>query len=221
LPNVFETIANNTAMRNASQESNYIIIVQDDMIIEEDGWDARLIKPLQVFDDVFAVTARQSFNYYPPPTLCDFREFAGRQETHGPRGTFTGRRDTFYIRDAINRGPVAFDANKIKELNYFDEAFAPFHWDDVDLSFRAYKHKKWKCGSFHVDYSSDLCWGSNRINAGQAEQNGGFRQDEETMKKAKSYQDISNTAWSKNLQLIYDRHMDMLKAVKHTEDRIV
>ena len=56
--NVFETKSNNIGLKEAI--GKYVIIVQDDMIINEDGWNERLRKPFNAFDDVFAVTARTS-----------------------------------------------------------------------------------------------------------------------------------------------------------------
>ena len=60
-PDVFETKANNAGIKKAS--GDYIIIVQDDMVIKEEGWNKRLQKPFDAFDDVFAVTADTAFNY--------------------------------------------------------------------------------------------------------------------------------------------------------------
>ena len=59
--NVFETTANNIGLRRATGEK--VIIVQDDMVITEEGWNKRLQKPFDRFDDVFAVTARMSHNW--------------------------------------------------------------------------------------------------------------------------------------------------------------
>jgi len=40
-------------------------------------------------------------------------------------------------------GAGAFDKNKFFKLGGFDELFSPFYWEDVDLSFRAWK-RGWK-----------------------------------------------------------------------------
>ena len=45
----------------------------------------------------------------------------------------------FATRIVVNRGPLMLDMKKLKALNFFDEAFAPFELDDVDLCCRAYK----------------------------------------------------------------------------------
>ncbi len=36
-------------------------------------------------------------------------------------------------------GASIFDAHKMKELNYFDEVFNPFYWEDIDISYRAWR----------------------------------------------------------------------------------
>jgi len=59
--NVFETTANNIGLKEA--EGDKVIIVQDDMIIKEKGWNERMEKPFIAFDDVFAVTARTAHNW--------------------------------------------------------------------------------------------------------------------------------------------------------------
>lgn len=221
LNNVFETLANNAGMRACSSNSTHYILVQDDMIVSEIGWDKRLIAPLIAFDDVFLVSARNALNIYPPPG-CNVKDFTGRSEDGTPRGGLLwDSRNYFYIRDVVNRGPISFDAEKIKTLEYFDESFAPFQWDDAELCFRAYKNYKWKCGSYHVDYMSDLCWGSNRINAGHSKAYGGFDTAPEIMNNVENYRKISDTAWSKNFNTICERYPDLLSANKHNENRIL
>ena len=52
--NVFETTANNMGLRRASADK--VIIVQDDMVITEQGWNERLQKPFDKFDDEVILT---------------------------------------------------------------------------------------------------------------------------------------------------------------------
>ena len=47
-------------------EGDYAIIVQDDIIVQEPGWNLRMMEPFEVFDDVFAVTAN-THNWVPNP----------------------------------------------------------------------------------------------------------------------------------------------------------
>ena len=53
-PNVFETKANNIAAK--ASEGEYISIIQDDMLINESGWNERMLKPFLSFNDVFFIS---------------------------------------------------------------------------------------------------------------------------------------------------------------------
>lgn len=43
----------------------------------------------------------------------------------------------------VSGGAGAFDRNKLLQLRGFDQMFSPFYWEDVDLSYRAWK-RNWK-----------------------------------------------------------------------------
>ena len=57
---VFELKANNSGLKMV--ESDYVILVQDDMVIKEKNFDLRMLKPFQEFSDVFAVTSQTAHN---------------------------------------------------------------------------------------------------------------------------------------------------------------
>ena len=57
---------NNVGLKFA--QGKYAIIVQDDQLITEKGWNTRLHKPFEVFDDVFAVTQGQHTTWSSTPT---------------------------------------------------------------------------------------------------------------------------------------------------------
>jgi glycosyltransferase involved in cell wall biosynthesis len=129
-PDVFETIANNAGLKQASGDIS--IIIQDDMIINESNWNNRLIKPFSIFDDVFAVTANCAHNWelnsnskhlnseiitdYEWSDILNHVDHANRNNTN---------RDQFSIRQCVNRGPLAINNLDLKSLNYLDESFAP------------------------------------------------------------------------------------------------
>ena len=58
--NIYENRANTIGMKEAI--GKYVTIVQDDQVINEEGWNVRMHKPFKAFDDVFAVTARTAHN---------------------------------------------------------------------------------------------------------------------------------------------------------------
>ena len=96
-------------------------------------------------------------------------DLIGRIEDDSPRGNNdTNDRNIFRIRQCINRGPLCLDMNKVKQLNYLDETFAPCDGDDADLCLRA-SLNDWKCGVLQIDYLSDLRWGTSRVKANSEE----------------------------------------------------
>jgi len=163
--NVFETKANNCGLR--SVKTKYAIIVQDDMLIMEKNWDKRLLFPIIKYNDVWAVTSRAALN------LTINKEYIDVVE--GPIGHMYKKeeleknfpRNEFRIRSIINRGPVAFDMEKLKIMNFFSEELPGLQgFDDVELCLRVRKHNKlWRCGSFWINYYSPLEWGKTRLNS--------------------------------------------------------
>jgi glycosyltransferase involved in cell wall biosynthesis len=168
--NVFETKANNIGLREA--KGDYVIIVQDDMVIKEKGWNTRMRKPFQEFNDVFAVTARTAHNYTrgagthlgqedKDNCWCDIVEpcdEANRSNTP---------RDVFAVRGTVNRGPLMIDRDDLVKMDYLDEAFSPQDMDDHDLMFRMRKKLNKVCGCYWIDFESDPSWGGTRKETGQ------------------------------------------------------
>ena len=165
---VFETKANNIGLKEAT--GDYVIIIQDDMVIEEFGWNRRLQKPFNEFDDVFAVTANASHNWIfnqnsvhvnmeedLSTCWCDIFESTD-VANHSNID-----RNTFAIRGTVNRGPLMIDLKDLKELDYLDEEYAPQDMDDHDLMFRMRKKLGKVCGCYWIGYRSDSSWGGTRV----------------------------------------------------------
>jgi len=192
-PDVYETIANNVGLKNAVGE--FVIIIQDDMIINELGWDARMRKPLDAFPDIFAVTARTAHSWqinYASSMINNYVPAEGQDLiipidlADKDRGL---DRQTFAIRQSVNRGPLMIRHSDLKILNYLDESYAPFEMDDHDLCYRAQKVLGKYAGCYWVDYISELEWGGTR--------------KPET-------QPVLLRAANKNAKLLFDRHEDLI-----------
>ena len=167
-PDVFETKANNAGIKKATGE--YVIIIQDDMIIQESGWNRRMQKPFNKFDDVFAVTARTAHNYRANPNSvhlgmkedldncwCDIVQCCDEADaSNTPRNIFA-------VRATVNRGPLMINLKDLKKLNYLDEAYSPQDMDDHDLMFRAHKELDKVCGLYSINFKSDNDWGGTRV----------------------------------------------------------
>lgn len=203
LPDVFETRANNAGLR--ASECAYTLLIQDDMVLQEANFDERLRKPLLEFEDTFAVTGRDAHNNIiglakrrgikewlkPRRQTLKYTDIAGRGNGQG--------RDVFSIRDVVNRGPLMLKQERAEKLGYLDEAFAPYTYDDHDICYRAFRDYGWVCGSYVVDYRSDLEWGTTR------QKNGG----------------IFKQAITKNERMIMDRHRSAIEGLKHNETRLL
>lgn len=195
-PDVFETKANNAGLKLA--QSNFVIIIQDDMIIREPGWNKRITKPFEAFDDVFSVTSRTTHNWVINPNsrhldkdaipggiwsdILLHVDHADRRNTE---------RNTFSIRDTSNRGPLAIKHEDLKKLNYLDEIYSPQDMDEHDLHFRAKIHLGKITGLYWIDYISDDSWGGTR----------------KTGSTAQWMLDSNH----KNSQIFYDRYKDFIK----------
>lgn len=203
-PDVFETKANNAGLKIS--KGKYVIIVQDDIIIKEHGWNLRMQKPFDTFDDVFAVTARTAHNWeFNPNTkhlnmkedLDDCWSDICIHTDHADRKNIS--RDTFAIRASVNRGPLMIDHEDLKKLNYLDEEFSPQDMDDHDLMYRMHKQLEKVCGCYWIDFESREQWGGTRVNGSPA-----------------PWLLKSN---HKNMKIFYNRHQDLLSMSYENENR--
>jgi O-antigen biosynthesis protein len=204
-PNVFETKANNLAAKNSNGE--YIAIIQDDMLINEKGWNERMIKPFLVFDDVFSVTSRTSHNW----TINHNSQHINLDQI--PNGIWSDilfhidhadrnntPREIFEIRDSSNRGPLMINHSDMERMGYFDEMFSPQDMDDHDLHYRVKKELGKVTGLYWIDYISEDSWGGTRESGAVG-------------------QWLLNSN-HKNQKIIYDRHKELLIGGKKESRRL-
>jgi glycosyltransferase involved in cell wall biosynthesis len=203
--NIFETKSNNLAAKNS--DGDFIIIVQDDMVINEKDWNKRLVDPINKFDDIFAVTSRTAHNWElnPNSRQRNTNHFVPNEWSdilihtdHADRNNTP--RNVLAIRESVNRGPLALDHKIVEQLGYFDEEFSPQDMDDHDLCYRASYIGK-KCGCYWIDYTSLPEWGGTRVLGGPPE-----------------WLLRSN---QKNVRIVYERHKKIIESPKNNEFRIV
>jgi len=208
-PDIHETKANNVGMK--AVKTKYAILIQDDMVVNEVGWDIRLIQPMRMWSDVFAVSARNALNHLPGISNL---KVIGRIEDNTPRGHYDNSdRNLFRIRHSVNRGPLCLDMEKTRLLNYLDEDYAPSDCDDADICWRAFLQHGWKCGVLPIDYLSDLNWGTARIKAGLY----GLGIQNEQSEKYK--QDFSRRVWGNWCKITQKYGQYFINT--HDEDRII
>ena len=149
---IWETKANNLGLRNVKTE--YATIIQDDMLIMHKNWDKVLINYFRKFE-IFAISGRacHEFTFY--KKKFNVTNISGREYPFSNKNFFGKLVGKFFsifkpfwiykyinffsIRLVANRGPLMMNMSLARKLNFFDESFAPFELDDVDLCCRAFK----------------------------------------------------------------------------------
>jgi glycosyltransferase involved in cell wall biosynthesis len=184
---VFELRANNAGLKEVT--SDYVILIQDDMIIKEKDFDKRMLKPFLAFNDVFAVTSQTAHNNMKKNNTVLTTGSADRRLGYP--------RDKFAVREIANRGPLMYDYSDLVKLDFFDEHLAPNSYDDHDISYRAYKTLGKVSGLYLIEYDSDPKWGTGR----------------------QKNIDIHNRAHARNSAIIVERHSDVLGGAIKNEDR--
>lgn len=112
-------------------EHPYILLLNSDVILENDNYK----KALNHFTDktIFAVSFAQKEKN---------GEIVGKNRMYWKDGFFQhGKANdlTFGINGWAEGGSCLLDTNKFRNLKGFDEMFSPFYWEDIDLSYRAWK----------------------------------------------------------------------------------
>lgn len=155
---VFETVSDNIGFRLSS--GKYIVEVQADMKIITYAYNKILSIPMELWDDVIAVSGRCCHT-------LPYRKFEGVGKTgdkveepvNFPTFDFMNK---FFIMETVNRGPLCLDAEKLKVMGYLDETNFYLADDDHDLMARAFYQKKWVCGYFPIEFNSPIADGSQR-----------------------------------------------------------
>jgi len=207
LPDVFEVRTNNAAFKESKGE--FVIVVQDDQVVAEKGWNERMQKPFDNFYDVFAVTAMCSHNWevnphsihlhnpdMPVTGWCDILNHVDHASVnHGLS------RDIFAVRSSANRGPLMMNLDDLKKLNYLDDSFAPCDMDDHDLMYRARLELSKVCGAYIIDMEP-MSWSSGARVGG----------------------DLPLWAYKsqhKNTRTFYERYRDVLASHRIIDNRVL
>ena len=198
---IWETKANNVGLNQVQTE--YATIVQDDMLIKHKNWDKILIKKLAT-NNVFSISGRAAYNYKLKRNKLIIENIIGREYPFSNNnfiGKIVGKLFAIFkpfwlfkyfslysVRLINNRGPLVLRINLVRELGFFDENFAPFELDDVDLCFRAFKKYGLYSSCFPIYYEEINGSKKNNLNSRL----------------------ISEKSIIKNSALLISKHMDLL-----------
>jgi glycosyltransferase involved in cell wall biosynthesis len=187
---LYETRACNLGFVNSKCE--YSLNIQDDQILNQKNFDQELMRPFKVIPNLLAVSARDAVDCEIKSGRLEFTNVAGK-DVNSPKGIF-------YCRDIVNRGPVLFNNEKLKEIGYLDEAFRPQNQDDTNACLTAYAQRGYVVGSYMVDYISEDSWGGTR-----------------NPEKARFWDEVIN----RHLDMIIERHRNLIEGPKHGFDMVI
>lgn len=151
----FETSCDNIGFKLS--QGQYIIEIQADMKMVQPGYNIHLQKGFKILDNIIAISGRCAHNLY-------------RQGGVGKMGVNIEKnitqlkvnKNTFYMLETCNRGPLMLDSLKLKEMKYLDEENYYLNNSDHDLMARSYLEKGYRCGYIPIDFEAFLKNGSRR-----------------------------------------------------------
>ena len=124
--------AGTVAVGIARANNPYILLLNNDVLLRDDGFQ----KAVTYFDkdaSLFAVSFRQ---------IEKNGLFVGRNRIYWEGGFFQ-HSQADATKNGINGwaegGSMLFDKKKYERINGFDVLYSPFYWEDIDLSYRAWK----------------------------------------------------------------------------------
>lgn len=155
---LFETKCDNIGFKKA--EGKYILEIQADMMMTENGYNKHLCKPFKLLDNVIAVSGRCCHNLFSNGGIGKLGRLIETDisKLNVNKDTFY----TFYTFETCNRGPLLIEKSKLIQLNYLDEEHYYLDNSDHDLMIRVYLSNNYICGYVPIDFYAPLEHGSNR-----------------------------------------------------------
>lgn len=154
---IFETACDNIGFKLAC--GKYIIEIQADIYVLEDGYEQRLARPTQKISNVIGVSGRCCHNFY---DFNGYGKLGALAEVTLDKMSQKLDRNKFYSMETCNRGPLLLCRSKLKEMNYLDEKNFYLNDSDHDLFARAYYQKGYICGYVPIEVITNLSDGSTR-----------------------------------------------------------
>ena len=151
---LFETACDNIGARLA--KGKFFLEIQADIIIDEPGYNMKLLRPFTIVPNVIGVSGRCTHGLINPVCVGKIGNTIEVQLPHDVDFT------KFYVGETCNRGPLLIELAKLEELHYFDEENFFLDDSDHDLFARAYVQKQWICGYVPIEIMSNLEDGSTR-----------------------------------------------------------
>jgi len=123
--------------------SPYILLLNNDVLLKDDSF-IHVLKKFDQDNSLFAVSFKQ---------LEQNGSYVGKNKIYWNNGFFQHSKDesgTQGINGWAEGGSMLFDKKKYDKIHGFDTLYSPFYWEDIDLSYRA-----WKAG-YTIQFDSSV-----------------------------------------------------------------
>ncbi len=143
---VFETQCNNIGFKLSSAPN--IIEVQAHMTMNQYGFNLTLEKPLLYYNDFISISGHGCHGLHGSNCVgcVDDVSLTSSSVSQWQDDRFC------YVSATVVRGPLLFDAEKLKEMNYLNDAQFARDCDETDLFFRSWKRKGYRTGYIHIEF---------------------------------------------------------------------
>jgi hypothetical protein len=157
---VFETSSDNLGFTLAEAPSHFYIELQSDMILTQTGWNRDLVRPLFEYNDIFSVSGRCGHGHW-----NEYHIGRCGMEVESLNATMElDTRDAVIVTATNNRGPIAYRADALQLLGFYDEVNFYLGDDDHDLNRRAL-FLGWHVSYKYVPFYAPLYNSPSRNNA--------------------------------------------------------
>lgn len=141
-PNIFEIKTNNIGLRKST--GKYCAILQDDNYIFDTNIFFEAVNFLEKNQKCAILGGLAGVNFYPRGTKIHGKGQIAMNENEvywrQDEGTEEELKKRIFEVDACMRGPLFLRKSFLETHGYLDENYAPLHFDDMDICFRARKY---------------------------------------------------------------------------------
>jgi GT2 family glycosyltransferase len=114
-------------------KGEYVLLINSDVLLLNEDY-KNALKFFEDNKDLFAVSFAQKEKD---------ESIVGKNKIYWQKGFFRHTKNsdlTTGINGWAEGGSCLIDRNKFNKIGMFDTIFSPFYWEDIDLSYRAWKH---------------------------------------------------------------------------------
>lgn len=154
---IFETSCDNQGF--VLSRGKYSVEIQADMKILTLGYNVILATPMEVYDDIIAVSGRCCHTLNTVTSGIERGKIGDKTKEPHP-SSFSS--NVVYMSHTVNRGPLVLRNSMVQEIGYLDEEHYVLGDDEHDLFTRAWSEKRWRTGFVPVEVYSPSEWGSTR-----------------------------------------------------------